>query len=228
MAPWSLFNLNQLSAPYVDAESKRALVNSDKWRTLFETFAAMYHVPGNEMSESWNGQRDFLEERNVAMVATGAIYPALINMEENGDGINWDIVSLPTFREAPGMWTSYNGAVYGVSKTSANQDIAIQLIGHVTSASVQKAGAAILRYPTLDSTEVMEAFGKGNPILESKNISALQVNDIPPGFEPTKYDGMAAGIINRKFLEVARQEKDVVTALREAEAEINQELSTMD
>lgn len=70
----------------------------------------------------------------------------------------------------------------------------------------------------------MDAFGKGNPILESKNIKALQVNEIPPGFKPTKYDSTASGIVNRKFLQVARQEIDVVTALREAEAEINQEL----
>lgn len=224
-----LVRANQLSQPMVDAKSEKAAVQSEGWKTLFTTFHDLYITGGGGETAQFSitGVDSFTKHRNVALWAGSAAYPALIDMEKKGEGFDWDIVSLPTFREAEGFATQYDGALFGISAANGKQDLALHMIHLLTSADVQKQGGSLLRFPTLKDSEVRDAFGKGEPIVESRNMKALLHNAIPPSPPRTKYDRGANSIMIAKAGEVLNGQKDVNTALREAAEEIDIHIASL-
>lgn len=222
-----LLGVNPLSLPFVNPDTEKAVVNTNEWQSFIRTLQTFYNITGNEKPSdtTFDGQKAFIEQKNVAMWVGNAVYPRLIGLEKDGQGFNWDIVSLPTFKEAPGMGPQYAGALYSISSTTKHADLAMQIISHLTSAEVQIEGGSLLRYPTLKAIDVKEAFGKGEDFLESKNMNALHLNQIAPTPRYTKYDATAKGILNTKVHEVMKGQKDVNTALREAEEEINAKIN---
>lgn len=222
-----LINTNQLSLPFVDPITEKATVNTDGWKRLIETYRGLFQITGNEKPDkaSLDAADHFIVDGNIAMWAGNAVYPRLIDLEKQGKSFNWDIVTLPTFKEAPGMGIQYGGALYGIGSTTKNKDLAMHIIAHLTSADVQKEGGMLFRFPTLKSPEVAQAFGKGDKLLEDKNMKSLQINKIAKTPKPTKYEAIAKSVLLTKAGEVLKGKKDVNTALREAEEEINSKIS---
>lgn len=228
-----MFNLgnmlgqNQLSLPFVDPKTEKALVQAEGFKRIIDTFASLYKLGGpvDPADFDSSGQKAFITKRNVAMWAGNAVYPMLIDLEKKGNGFNWDIVSLPTFKEAPGVGTQYFGAVWSVSAANGKQELAAQIIALLTSAEVQIEGGGLIRFPTLKDPVVKDSLGKGESFLQAKNMKALQLNKIPAATTPTKYDGTAAGIVVGKAVEVIRDQKDSNTALREAAEEIDKKIA---
>ncbi|TMV52847.1 extracellular solute-binding protein [Paenibacillus mesophilus] len=228
-----MFNLgnmlgqNQLSLPFVDPKAEKALVQTEGFKRIIDTFAALYKAGGavDPADFDASGQKAFITKRNVAIWAGNAVYPNLIDLEKKGNGFNWDIVSLPTFKEAPGIGTQYFGAVWAVSSANGNQEMAAHIISVLTSAEVQIEGGGLLRFPTLKEPAVKDSLGKGESFLQSKNMKALQINKIPAATKPTKYDSAASGILVSKAAEVIRDQKDSNTALREAAEEIDKKIA---
>lgn len=223
----SLIGQNQLSLPFVNAQTNKAAVNTDDWKQLIDTFKSFYDIAGNRKPDTatYDGQKSFIEERNVAMWVGNAVYPRLIDMEKKGQGFNWDIVSVPTFKQAPETTIQYGGALYGISSTGGNPDLAMHIISLLASAEVQIEGGKLLRYPTLKAVDVKEAFGKGESFLDSRNMKSLHLTKIAPTPKPTFYDSIAKTVLNGKVNEVLNGRKDTNTALREAEEEINKKIA---
>jgi multiple sugar transport system substrate-binding protein len=231
-----MFNLgnmigqNQLALPFVDPKTYKALVNNDGFKYIIDTFAELYRLGGSAAAEDFDtsGNKAFTQKRNVAMWAGNAVYPQLIDMQKAGTGFNWDIVSLPTFKQAPGAGTSYFGAAWAISALNGKQDLAAHIITLMTSKEVQIEGGSLIRYPTLKDPEVKNSLGKGEAFLEVKNMKALYINKIPEAQTPTKYDSMASGVVVRKAGEVLRGLKDSNTALREAAEEIEKQIAAQE
>jgi multiple sugar transport system substrate-binding protein len=219
-----MFNLgnmlgqNQLSQPFVDPKTGKTYLQSDNFKRIIDTFAGLYKAGGSVPKDDFDssGQKAFITKRNVAIWAGNAVYPALIDLQKKGEGFNWDIVSLPTFKEAPGVGTQYFGAVWLASAANGKQELATQIISQLTSAEVQIEGGGLIRFPTLKDPAVKAALGKGEKFLEVKNMKALQINKIPPATTPTLYDSTATSNLTSKAVEVIRDGKDTNTALREA------------
>lgn len=230
-----MFNLgnmlgqNQLSLPYVDAKTEKAVVQTDGFKRILDTFAALYKLGGEVDPADFDssGQKTFITKRNVAMWAGNAVYPMLIDLEKKGEGFNWDIVSLPTFPEAKGAGTQYFGAVWGISSANGKQELATHIISLLTSAEVQIEGGGLLRFPTLKDKAVKDSLGKGETFLQSKNMKALQINKIPVATTPTPYDNAASTIMVGKAAQVVRGQKDSNTALREASEEIDKKIAEL-
>lgn len=222
-----LIGQNQLSLPFINAGSDKAAVNTDEWKKMVDKFKGFYDISGNRKPDTatFDGQKAFIEERSVAMWVGNAVYPRLIDLEKKGEGFNWDIVSVPTFEQAPNTTIQYGGAVYGISSKGGNNDLAMHIISILTSAEVQIEGGKLLRYPTLKAVNVKEAFGKGESFLDKKNMKSLHLTKIAPPQKPTKYDSIAKSVMNGKVHEVLKGLKDTNTALREAEEEINKRIA---
>ncbi|WP_176705967.1 ABC transporter substrate-binding protein [Paenibacillus hemerocallicola] len=228
-----MFNLgnmlgqNQLSLPLVDPKTDKALVQAEGFKRILDTFASLYKLGGEVDPADFDasGQKAFITKRNVAIWAGNAVYPMLIDLEKKGQGFNWDIVSLPTFKEAPGIGTQYFGAVWAVSAANGKQELATHIISLLTSAEVQIEGGGLIRFPTLKDPTVKDSLGKGDSFLQSKNMKSLQINKIPAATTPTKYDSAASGVLVSKAVEVIRGQKDSNTALREAAEEIEKKIA---
>lgn len=222
-----LIGQNQLSLPLVNAQTDKAAVNTDEWKKLIETYKAFYQISGNQKPDSatFDGAKAFIEERSAALWVGNAVYPRLIDLEKKGDGFNWDIVSVPTFKQAPNTTIQYGGALYGISSMGGNKDLAMHIISMLTSAEVQTEGGRLLRYPTLKAVDVKEAFGKGESFLDQKNMKSLHLTKIASSPKPTKYDSIARSVLSGKVNEILKGIKDTNTALREAEEEINKKIA---
>lgn len=222
--PTFFFGFNQLSLPYVDPKSAQAAVNTEQWKHIFETYGKFYRIPGNE----YNAQRtenDFHVSRTLAMRAGTTLFPALLELEKKGQPMNFDIVSFPTFPEAPKTGLQTVTAGFGIPPQSKHKDQAMQIISLMLSEEVQKEGAEIFRLPVIQSDAARQAIGKYYPTLGKINVKALTYNTNALTKVVTPYDDIAKGVLVQRFTEFKQGGKDINTVLREAEADINKKIA---
>ncbi|MFK7691236.1 ABC transporter substrate-binding protein [Paenibacillus sp. HJGM_3] len=221
-----LLDNNQLSLPFVDAKTGKAAVNTEAWKKWFAAMSDFYSIPGNGLPANTRDETDaFLLDQTLAMRIGNNIFSRVIEMQQKGQSLNWDLVSMPTFKEAPGMGTQYNGATFAISATSKVKEQAMQAISVLVSDEVQLEGAKLARYPTLKKPDIQAALGQGEKVFEGKNIKSLQKNKVAATPKVTEYDTAAKTIVLNKLNEVVKGTKDINTALREADEEINKKIA---
>jgi multiple sugar transport system substrate-binding protein len=112
-----------------------------------------------------------------------------------------------------------------VSSQSKHKDEAFKVIDLISSLDVQRK--MVSTFPSvspLKDQKVRDEFGSRITALKGKNVQSIFKNtavSLPPIHELQQ---QGTNILNKKFDEVMKG-KDINTALREAEAEINQVLS---
>ncbi|MCQ6563932.1 ABC transporter substrate-binding protein [Paenibacillus mendelii] len=216
-------HLERLSFPLsivtIDAKTNKASINNDQWKLAFETAYNIYKIPGNEKDKAWA----FLDKTG-AMVAAMNIFPNLMQMSAEGF-TNWDVVQYPSFPGHENTYGMVDAHILTINSTSEHPEEAMKAISVITSDEVQKLSASkTMRVTALTSPEVQNAFGADNPHMKGKNIAGVFKSKPAPApvFSPFNGDGM--GIANQKFDEYLAG-KDLNTALREAEEEINKVLA---
>ncbi|MBD2865388.1 ABC transporter substrate-binding protein [Paenibacillus oceani] len=223
-APSIYLGYNQLSAPLVaDAKAGKASFTTDAWKKLFETYGKFTNIPGNETAAINND--DFTKNRTVAMGAGTTLFPTLLALDKEGNPLNFDIVSFPSFPETPKTSLQFLASTFAISPTSKYKDQAMQVIKVLLSDEVQKQGAGILRLTALKSEEVRKATGKDYPSIANKNLKALYANKLAPTKEASKYDEIARKALTTYFSQYVQGQKDLNTALREAEEDVNKKIA---
>jgi len=209
-----MLRVNQLSVPFVDPKTNQPMLASENYRKLVENFARFYNMPNAQFdSNMMKKQADmFVKDRNLAMYA-------YFNSTMVGapDDMNVDAVPLPSFKEAPGIGSQMYPTFAGITGTSKHKDLAFQIIAYMTSDEFQtkfaKDGTGL---PVVKKPEIISVFSENVPHLKGKNIQAFYP-DKPAAIAPkTEYDSIAEKYSNTAFNQVATGQKDVVTALREA------------
>ncbi|GAA3407020.1 ABC transporter substrate-binding protein [Paenibacillus hodogayensis] len=219
-APNILLPYNQLSAPMVNAQTMKAAVNTETWKTIFTTLKRFYEIPGNEWGK---GGDAFLKSKTLAMFAGTSMFGSLPDATKNG--LNWDVVALPSFPEAPKTTIQLFAPLLGVSKTSKHPDQAFLAVAHLLSEEGQKDNVRQGRPSALNNADIRQQFGKDVEVLQGRNAGAFTFNKLAATPQAvTKYDAAAFPIIRDKFREAAVGGKDINTALKEAEEAINKEI----
>ncbi|CAG7623075.1 hypothetical protein PAESOLCIP111_02477 [Paenibacillus solanacearum] len=222
-----LIPYNQLSLPLLDANDNAA-VNTEQWKNWFGTMKRIYEMDGGKLASQDYGKaaQFYLKDKTLAMFASTTIFGSL--PEAVKGGLNWDVVTVPTFKEAPGRTIQMFAPGMAISKTSKYKEQAFQAIAHILSDEVQTAEIKQGRMTVLKNQEIKKEYGKENPILEGKNREALIKNQLAPTRKPvSKYESVAAAVMQAKFKDVVVNDKDVNTALREAQEEINQQIAKL-
>jgi multiple sugar transport system substrate-binding protein len=218
-----LFTANQLSLSFVDGKTEKSVVNSDGWKKLFETYARFFRIPGNEVDAKTfgTGLDQFLKDRTVAMYVTSSIFSNLPDAIKTG--FNVDMVSLPSFSEAPRTTTQVDGGVRMISTTSKNKDQAYLALTAMLTNEAQSVIARSGGFPVMKDPKVMEQFGLDIEVLKDKNRLGFVYNKpaAPSAFK-TKYDAAAVAIVRAQFRKmVLEPNSDVNTILREADELVN-------
>ncbi|TNJ63308.1 extracellular solute-binding protein [Paenibacillus hemerocallicola] len=215
---------NQFGLPYLDAKEDKAAVNTPEWKTLVEGFVRFYKLPGLRF-DSKSGYTE--EDRKL--FATGTSGMQIFAQPETYTSFEWDIVSVPTFKERP------NGALWGsprylfITNASKQKEAAMNVAAYLTSDEAQlklsKKGLA----PALAkiSDEMKKSFNQDSQYYKGKNVGAFLYNK--PAAEPparatglvnfSKAQGIMIAEVQKMFTE--GMEVDVNTALRNAEELIN-------
>jgi multiple sugar transport system substrate-binding protein len=218
----SIVGNSQLSLAVTDPKTNKAVINTDGWKHWFNVIKGVYEVPGNELEAKLvNKQNDyFMKDQTLAMlISVDSTIPELITSEPAG--LNWDMVTMPTFREAKDTGMMVNAPYYAITPTSVHKDQAFQAIGELLSDQAQLNSSRNGRLTVLNNPDINKELGSGLPALKGKNIAALYKLKFADHAVGTPYDKFALNSAVKSFRDVIINHKDVNTALREAEEEAN-------
>ena len=214
---------SQLSLPYVDPKTHKALINTDPWKRVLEFMVKIHQIPGNQQITFHKDANSlFVKDRTLAMLTTNNILFDG-NLHLNPD-LNWDMVSYPTWPEAPGIGFRNDEHLMMITNTSKNKDAAFMVISTVVSDEVQTDLIKQGRLSILKDKKIRDAFGANLDFIKGKNMQAIYKTIPAKSFTPTKYDVTGMNAINDALKDVVTNGKDVNTALRQAEEKLNQKI----
>jgi multiple sugar transport system substrate-binding protein len=107
-----------------------------------------------------------------------------------------------------------------ITPASKHPDEAFKVIQVVTSDEVQAEAARNGRISVLQDPKYQTEYGKNMDYLKDKNVQAIFKAVPAKPFDPTSYDNQAQPVMTKAMNEVAKG-KDVNTALRDADIQIN-------
>ncbi|CAG7652206.1 ABC transporter substrate-binding protein [Paenibacillus allorhizosphaerae] len=214
----------QLSLPYVDAKTGKSLVGSHPgWTRFFQTYQAVYSVPGNfpEGAKYGDGSKAFLETKNLAM------YPHIVFLmnapyeKAAKEGLSMGITTYPSFKDKPGVGSGLFGGGWAISKQTKHKDLAFQMAMHLASDEVQTELAKIGVVTPLKNPEVQKKLYEGYEFAKGMDLSVIFKTTVAPPYEKTKYDGKAQPIVNSSVQNVFKSGADINTIMREIDEKIN-------
>lgn len=212
---------NQMSLPYVDPKTNKAIFNNDSWKSLFATMEKLHAIPGNEYKSG--GQTDFIKNQNLAMHVTYNI----IMLLKDQPNLNWDMVTMPSFAQKPKTGLAPFPQHMLVTAPSKYKDDAFLVLDTMLTDEVQtlrgrNEGIA----PALKKKSVQDEFMKGVDFAAGKNVGALfKLNFAAPRIG-TPYDKIGISEVSNALTSVLQGKKDTNTALREAEETVNKNIES--
>jgi multiple sugar transport system substrate-binding protein len=213
----------QLSLPFVDKAGKSVVSSTPGWKTLYQTYADIYGVPGNfpEGAKHGDGRKAFLETKTLAM------YPHIVMVTDTDfvqaaqAGFKLGIASYPVFKEKPGVGTGLFGGGLAINKLSKQQDLAFKIAVYYSSDEVQKALSKMGFVTPLVSQEVRKTLFEGNPLAAGLDLNAIYATRAADPYERTDWDQKAFDIVNASMQNFFTGKTDVNSTMRDVDEKIN-------
>jgi multiple sugar transport system substrate-binding protein len=206
----------QLSLMTIDPKTNKAKLQTDEWKRVFDVVKQINDIPGN--SSKANAVKSFENERNLAMlVSAGARIGELETLENQGQGMNWDLTTVPYFKgtQPKGYEVAPHNLV--IAATSKHKDEAFKVISLVTSDERQLAMSKQGRFTSLNDLNAKQEFGADLKTLKGKNLKPLLNYQAASTTPNSTYATLARDQINPAMSKVLDGKADINTALREAE-----------
>ncbi|CAG7643497.1 hypothetical protein PAESOLCIP111_04485 [Paenibacillus solanacearum] len=215
--------INQVVQYQLDKNDKSTLT-TDPWKNAFDLWNRIYNYPGNAdapyntMNFS-NNQSAFIKGE-LAMIAGSS--STLLALRKAPD-VNWDVVTYPQHKAAMGYSTNVDTPNMSITEQSKAKDAAMRVIESILSDEVQLALARNAKMSILASDKVKQEYGKGIPEFAGKTLNLTSMTKLKPSVPRiSKYQGSDTNkIVLDAYEAVLRKEKDVNTALRDADEELN-------
>ncbi|MDB5085315.1 MAG: family 1 extracellular solute-binding protein, partial [Bacilli bacterium] len=214
---------------YLDPKTDKATLTNDKWVNLMTFLKDVYSIPGNlptDTSKVGSGTTPFEKDQNVAMWPFGTDHWDQFDSAVS-NGLNWDMVSYPTWPDAPGLGPSARGEVLGISPTSSHKDQAFKVISYIASEEAQTHLSRMGIAPAIASKAAQSAYGADVPLLKGKHTQALfyeKLAVVPQDISP--FDSIGYGSFHNEVINIATGKKDVNTALRDAADALDKKVLT--
>lgn len=219
-----MLTANSLSLTLLDPKTDKATYNSDKWKNLFETWKQVFEIPGNEVVPASYETYidDFTKKRNIAMFAGFSLLPNLESL--NDPTLNWDMVSLPAFKEAPKSGTQLLATFVAPTSASKHKEQAFAAVSALLEPEVQatyaRSGSQIL----MKDPVLRKEFAKDLKSAQGKNTQSIFTNNLAPFPAMSKYELSVRSILYEKYKEYVTTKKDTNTIMREMEEAINKKV----
>lgn len=219
--------LNSLSTPYVDQQMNKPLFDTEAFTRAFKTFTDVYNIPGNEVdntTRTYGNQLALYEKEKVVSMFLGLSQLAAVRFAPMED-FNWDVVTYPTYPEAPDVGPQPYPSYTYISKASNHKEAAFPVIAYLTSDEFQNSMARHGQIPILKNAEFMDLYGADIPALAGRNIKSL----VPTKFAAPAFKGIYQTIANSEvtnaYYAVILGQKDINTAMRDANEVIAQKIA---
>ncbi|MDF2725431.1 MAG: hypothetical protein K0Q59_5108, partial [Paenibacillus sp.] len=205
-----------------DAKTAKATMDGGKWPDIFKTLSAFFQIQGNPYMAGGPAGDAFIKERRMAMwinyssqFGNDAVIPA---------DFNFDVVKVPTFKDAPGVGSGPQPLFFGIAATSKHKDQAFLAMAEMTSDQAQADRAKLGSTPTVKLPDLDKVLHVDNPKMKGKNIKGLTPVQYGPATAPSPSGVDLRSYIVKAFETVATGKGDVNTALRQANEDANKKL----
>lgn len=213
----------QLSIPFADFNTNKSLLMSDQWKEAFQIWGSEFKIPGLtegdfKVPNAGKNQTAFANG-TLAMIAS---HSNLLNTLKTAPQVNWDLVTYPQHRKAPGIGQRLDSPILSISEQSKVKDAAFLVLDTILSDEVQADMMRGGRMTVLKDEKLRSEFGKGLKEFEGKNLAAMTKLKFAV-MTPFKYlpDGDVDKILSKAFNAYIIDETDLNTALRTADEEMN-------
>ncbi|WP_158606467.1 ABC transporter substrate-binding protein [Paenibacillus ginsengarvi] len=213
---------NQLSEAFVDPKTSNATLQTDKWRKVIDNMTRLYQIPGNEATvpQITNPLKGFFEDKDTAMFVGNSANA--VNIWEMTKTMNWDAVQLPFFKDAPGVGSQLEPWYAEITRQSKHKEDAFEVIAYITSDEIQTKLARQGIVPITVKPDIINQFGKDNPVFQGKNVHAfIPWTKSKPAPSPSRsvYVGAAAPKLYSWSYKIIAGDIDMNTGLRSAQEE---------
>lgn len=193
-----------------------------QFQHIFEIYKRVDALQVEDSVHGDSAMDRFISEQNVAMLPMyflGIDWTGL--MQEDGQGINWDIVTFPKWEEQGDVSAFADGYWLGVSAYSEHKEQVFKVIEFLLS---DEEVIRKIRYPEesiyIDDEFLEKSDHIRNPLLDDKNMEALYKYPAPPASDGISiYEEIAKSVVSEKLGEYLSTSMDVVTFLRELQEE---------
>ncbi|MFE5323262.1 ABC transporter substrate-binding protein [Paenibacillus sp. NPDC056579] len=222
-----LLENNQLSLPILDPKEEKSALLTEDFKKLAESILRFYQLPGLtfDLKTSDPEEDKLLFEKGLSAMQ--------INNNSDQVNFNWDLVTVPTYKEKPGVNFQANATYLLLTKQSKHRNEAFQLIAYLTSDEVQKELSMKGKAPVVKEPSIQKLFMSNNPLYKGKRVEAYfmlkQYAPEPPARSPELlqgYSNAASQIVKKEFQNVIIGAKDINTALRDADEAIIKDINT--
>ncbi|MDF2659182.1 MAG: family 1 extracellular solute-binding protein [Paenibacillus sp.] len=203
-----------------DKQTGRPSFQTDDWKKSLALLQEINSIPGNTKLTN----EDFYQKQTLAslMQSFNIMVNLLDTAEKNGQKINWDVASLPQFKEKPGIAGANKPLYFMVSSASKHKDQAFAAISYLMSSKeAQTMLSENGKMPVLADKDVQQVFGKKLNILQGKNVAAVYKHKMADLPYTNRYNRLVLLEIIGAGSNVLNGTADINTALRDAEERAN-------
>lgn len=211
-------NNHQLSLSFVDPETITANMQTDQWRNYLEIFKKIYDIPGNRPpAGQFSVFGAFFRDQNLAMYLSTLIQMHTLVSNEN-PGLNWDMVTMPVFKEMSDIGTQVNTPYLAITKVTERSEEAFKVIAYLLTDEMQLERNKDGRLTVLADDDIRKQFGANLNELDNKNVAAvLKLKPAQPRAFTYYDDFVVTRLAEALRLSVMEGGKDMNTLLREQE-----------
>lgn len=212
--------LSPYSQTVVDPKTHQAMLDNERWKTIFHNYLRFYELPGYntnpDLMTSAKPFELFTKDQTLAIFSQGnSDYP------KSGVSVNWDAVTYPAIKEKPGVGPQIQPVYFLISSSSKHKDEAFLALEVLTSDEVQLEKSKQGSPTALKSQTIRDAYGTEVPELKGRNAKALNPAIYAETVPVYPYSGPGNTALANAFISVASGSKDLNTALRDANEEAN-------
>ncbi|MFE5320534.1 ABC transporter substrate-binding protein [Paenibacillus sp. NPDC056579] len=223
VSPNHILRMNQFSLPLVDSKTTKTTFADEKWKTLLQTMFVRpaasegYKDKIRSLSNKLPYATEFTRTQDLAMYVHQSNLPFIDSTYKT---TNFNIVSLPTFKDMPGIGSQAYPTFFTVPANSQFKEEAFQAIQYLVSGEYQMAYSKKGVMPVLKDDSYKKVFATETEY-KDVNFSAVFRNQFAPIPSKTAYDGLAEGALTSQFIDLSLGNVDVNSVLRKAEEDGN-------
>lgn len=218
---------NQFSADTVDPKTLKTTINTDdRWKKMYQKlFIDVANDTGyrsylDKMTATRPGESQFYKEKEMAMFG----FLTSLTLSNDLDSMNWDMVSLPTFKELPKVGSQYYPVVFSISKTSNQKEAAMKVISALVSEEYQSASSKKGQMTVLNNEKIKKEFGQETK-WKDKNLGAVFYNNAAKINNKSDYEDIVEKVLRDDLVNLMKGKTDINTSLRLAEEKANKSIA---
>ncbi len=212
--------LRQKGVTSFDESGDKAIFTTQGHLELFSFLQRFYEIPGYVQGENYLPTA--FANGTVAMLPNWIA--ATTNTVSQDLPFDWDIIAFPVYKENPTIGAQVDFHMLTVSKATEHKDAAYRVIEVMISEEVQERISRNRRITPLKDHAIKMTYAQDSKVYEGKNLQSIF--KVEPAVLPD-YSRWASTIrddLNNVARDIALNNMDVNTALREAEQRANQKI----